>query len=384
MPIKNLLPVELPDIPDLSASPREVFERMVSAYEAVFQEETGNPVTLASGDPMRVYLQTNALIVYQLENLIKHLAAQNYLAYASGAYLDHISATRGGPPRTGATSAVVTMKFTFSAPIAEVLIIPAGTRVTPDGKLFFATAESHAITPGSTEWQGVFTCQTPGTAGNGFASGQITTLVDPLPYQQSVVNTDASQGGADAQDDANYAEVIYLSPEGFSVAGPELAYEYLAKKFNTAIKDVKVYTPVPGVVEIVPLLNGGEIPTPTFLAELLDYLSPDDKRPLSDNLQVVAPEVEAYTVEITYYIDSSQSAAQTKIQEAVASAIADYIDWQKSRMGRDINPQELIKRVLEAGAKRLEVISPAYTAIGPRVVALAETAAATYGGLESE
>ena len=56
---------------------------------------------------------------------------------------------------------------------------------------------------------------------------------------------------------------------------------------------------------------------------------------------------------------SKQSAEQ--IEGAVDSAVQDYVAWQCGKLGRDINPDELRKRVKETGVKRIEMNEPVFT-----------------------
>ena len=254
--------------------------------------------------------------------------------------------------------------------------------MTAGGRVYFSTNEPYTLDRGSVEWSQVFSCETGGEVGNGFLPGQVASLVDPLPYVLSGVNVDISHGGSDVEDDDHYAELIYLSPEGYSVAGPELAYEYIAKSFSTSISDVKVYRPSPGRVNVVPLLQNGQIPEAAFLTELLEFLSAKDKRPLTDYVNTEAPAVISYNIEFTYYIETEKSAFASDIQTAVLQAVDDYILWQKSKIGRDINPQELIRRVIDAGAKRLEVVSPTFSLIDTYGIAIAGSKTINYGGLE--
>ncbi len=50
------------------------------------------------------------------------------------------------------------------------------------------------------------------------------------------------------------------------------------------------------------------------------------------------------------------------IQTAVQAAVNDYVAWQQAKIGRDINPDELIKRVRDAGAGRIlhATLTPAF------------------------
>ncbi|MNP79071.1 hypothetical protein D3C76_1768200 [compost metagenome] len=61
--------------------------------------------------------------------------------------------------------------------------------------------------------------------------------------------------------------------------------------------------------------------------------------------------------------------------------MASYQLWQRSKLGRDINPSELIARVMAAGALRVNVTAPVYTALTATQVAQQGATTLTYGGL---
>jgi phage-related baseplate assembly protein len=87
---------------------------------------------------------------------------------------------------------------------------------------------------------------------------------------------------------------------------------------------------------------------------------------------------------LTYYISKDNAAFATSIQSAVNAAVADYNIWQKSKIGRDINPSELNSRIQQAGAKRAVITSPVYTVVLEAQLAISGTITVTYGGLEDE
>ena len=60
----------------------------------------------------------------------------------------------------------------------------------------------------------------------------------------------------------------------------------------------------------------------------------------------------------------------------------DYEVWQKSMLGRAIDPSELVYRIKAAGAKRVALPLPAYAAIESYQVAVEDNVTVTYGGLE--
>ena len=68
----------------------------------------------------------------------------------------------------------------------------------------------------------------------------------------------------------------------------------------------------------------------------------------------------------------------------ISTAVQDFITWQTTEIGRDLNPSELIRRVREAGAKRVELEAPEFARITETQVAQLGTKAVTYGGLEDD
>ena len=63
---------------------------------------------------------------------------------------------------------------------------------------------------------------------------------------------------------------------------------------------------------------------------LKGYLQDKTIRPMTDLVNVSAPEEVPYTIGLTYYINRSDSAKAVTIQAAVAQAVADYQTWQRA------------------------------------------------------
>lgn len=371
----------LPDVEFVDKSVEDLLADMVSEYEQAYYETTGTRKTLYPGDPIRIWIYTQALRIYTAYQLIDFSAKQNLLKYAEGSYLDNLGA-RVGVTRLPASSAICTVRFTLSTVQPSAVSIPAGTRVSPGGNVFFETIDYVEVAVGSTYVDTVVRCTELGTIGNGYIAGQINILVDPIPYVSSVSNQDSSQGGADIESDTSLSERIFLKPESFSVAGPKDAYVFFAKEYNQSILDVSVSSPNPGEVDIRFILQDGELPDSTLISNLEDYLSDDTRRPLTDYVTVQAPTQVSYNIALTYYIRSDDASFASTIQQAVSTAISIYVIWQKSNIGRAINPSELVKRIMQAGAKRVEVTSPVYTNLSNTQVAVEGTITSTYGGLE--
>lgn len=287
--------------------------------------------------------------------------------------------------RNPAAAATTTLRFTLSAERDTATGIPQGTRVSTAGSIYFATDMYAEIPAGSTTVDVPATCTVAGTDGNGLAIGELATIVDPIPYVASVSNTTATEGGAEIESDADLAERVFLAPGAYSTAGPEDGYIYHAKAYSPAVGDVEATSDQEaGTVDIVFIMADGSTPGEEMIEGMEGYLQGKTIRPMTDLVRVAAPEEVQYTINLTYYINRSDSAKAVTIQAAVAQAMEDYKVWQRA-IGRDINPSKLVAMVMEAGAKRVTMTAPTYTAVAAtKVSALQGEAIVTYGGLEDD
>lgn len=366
---------DLPEINFVEVNPDQVVNDLINDYESV------SGTKLYPADPVRLFLLSVAQLIIQQQTLINLTAKSNLLRYASGDILDHLGAMVE-TARVPAVSATAVARFTISTVRLTDLTIPSGTRITPGSELYFATLTDAVIPAGSLYVDTTVQCLQAGTVGNGFIAGQINAIVDPYPYYDTVSNLTTSSGGVEEEEDERYRERVHTAPESFSTAGPTGAYEFWAKSADISIIDVVVTSPTDGNVQIRPLLAGGAIPDASMLTKVSNACNARTVRPLTDNVTVLAPTVVNYTVTYTYYIAVEDAANESAIQTAVTQAAADFVLWQKSKLGRDINPSELIARLVNAGAKRVTVTLPAYTAVNATSVAISTSTTGTYGGLE--
>ena len=369
----------LADITFAERDPAIIETAVITGYEKIANR------TLAKGDPIRLFLESIAFVIIHQRHLIDFTGKQNLLAYAGGNYLDHIGAMLG-VNRLPAQPALTTLKFTLSESQPAALSIPAGTRATPGGgDLVFETTEISVVSPGTLEVSVRAQCMKTGALGNGLLPGQIKKIVDPFPWQMKVENVTGSSGGTDIENDENLRERIQLAPEYFSVAGPRGAYEYWARTAHQGIVDVAVVGPPetePGNVHIYPLMQGGELPSQDILDAVLKICDAEGTRPDTDHVFVFKPTPISYDLQVKFWIDRSRATQAAAIQKAVEQAAQDWIVWQKSKLGRDLNPSELNHRMVAAGAKRVEITSPAFTVLNYMQVAIPENTEIAYGGLE--
>lgn len=375
----------LPDISFIdNKTIEQVRQEMVADYESFISEATGQTVTLDRSSVHRMELYAAAAQIYQAMQYIDRQGKQSILKYSYSDFLDNLAAFKG-VTRNPATPATTTLRFTLSVERDTATGIPQGTRVSTAGSIYFSTDVYAEIPAGSTTVDVPATCTVAGTDGNGFAAGELATIVDPIPYVASVTNTTATEGGAEIESDDDLAERVFLAPGAYSTAGPEDGYLYHAKAYSAAIGDVVATSDqAAGTVDIVFIMADGSTPGEEMIEGLEGYLQGKTIRPMTDLVRVAAPQEVQYTINLTYYINRSDSAKAVTIQAAVAKAVADYQTWQRA-IGRDINPSKLVAMVMEAGAKRVTVTAPAYTAVAAtKVSALQEEATVTYGGLEDD
>lgn len=377
---------ELKDLPDVSfigdVTLKDIEDSLVRDYEEKYFETTGEKIILARADPVTLLLYACAVQFYQGYKYIDKAGKMDLLKYAYGPYLDHIASMKG-ITREQAKPARVMVRFTLSEVRPNTIEIPQGTQVT-DGSMYFETEQYAEIKPGSEHVDIECVCLVSGSDGNNMQPGEISTLVNPIPYVASVSNTEETAGGVDVEDDDSMKERVYIAPSSYSVAGPEDAYRYWVKTFNSGISDVLVQSdnPVDVIVEFI--MSDGELPTTGLIQGLQLYLQNKQIRPLTDKVTVKAPDTVDYKLDVKYYINSSDLKRADTIKANVAAAVEQYVIWQRSKIGRDINPSQLIQMMVSAGAKRVEVKLPVFQVIGATNVAKLVSQTVTYGGIEDD
>ena len=378
---------ELHSVPEVSfidgVTLEQLQDTLIKDYQDKYCELTGEKRDLPLADPVRLVLYAAALQLYQGYQYIDRSGKMDLLKYSYGEHLDNIAALKG-LFRRQATGAVTTLRFTASAVRASATPIPGGIRARDDAGNVFATNAYAEIPAGSLYADVQATAIVPGKTANGLPANSIELFVDPVPYIKSVTNIVETSGGDDIEGDDDLTYRVLMHPTSYSVAGPKEAYEYWARTFRTDIADVLVYTPAPTEVVVLFMLEDGVAPDQTIINELETFLRDRAIRPLTDEVTVAAPTDVPYNIELTYYINQSDAYRADEIIAAVTQAIADYKVWQR-KIGRDINPSELIRRIVAAGAKRVELTKPAYSALADTQIAkFYETGGTLYGGLEDD
>ena len=327
---------------------------------------------LYPGDERRIFGEALVAVFVALYAEFNDKMKQRTLQYARGAVLDAIG-DRYNVRRLEPASATATFRFTASAAQGANIIIPAGTRITPDGNVYFSTGSTAIIPAGGSYVDVVAACTVGGSEYNGYSAGSIATIVDLIPYIANVQNITASAGGDDGEPytedgDNRFRERIRLAPSAQSTAGPESAYRFWVLSADPDIADVAFDYPEheANVVNIYPLMQGSEIPSDETLKKIVDVLA-DDVRPMTDKVNVLAPAPVDFGIEIKYYCTKADEAALIEAIEGKGGAIDQYIAWQTAALGRAIDPDQLRSFIFAAksassatGTVRIDVVSPWY------------------------
>jgi len=352
----------------------ELVQQMKADYEALSGE------TLRDASPENLMIQWVASVILAERVKGNHAANQNLPSRAEGANLDALAELFYAPARSGAKSAVCTVRFHISDAQGDAILVPVGTRVTDGSQtLYWETTEEAWIPIGDTYVDVTVRCQTAGTVGNGWAAGSIDTVVDVYDYYSACENVTESDGGAEELTDDEYYEILRASLDSLSTAGARGNYIYHAKATSSEIADVVVNSPNAGEIRIYVLDSSGQTwvdpddPSitktypgkagATLKSLVLSACNADSVRPLTDKVLVSDTDEYDYDISVTFYI-SSQAAQTVTIEDEVEAAVDDYIAWQQGKLGRDINPSKLISMLMGiSGIKRVAVTEPAYHAL---------------------
>ncbi len=376
---------ELKNIPEVSFfknSLENIRDEMLNDYVAEMEQLTGAAPDIGAADPIRLLINAAALQLKTLGNSINMAGQSNFLKYSFGSALDNLGALKG-IERAAPVAAKTILRFRMADARSVSTGIPGGTRACTDEQIYFATDEYAQIPAGGIYVDVPATAVAAGEQANACISGTINKIVDPIPYISSVTNTVTASGGADEESDDSLTRRIYLAPAGYSVAGPAKAYEYHVNRSRSDIGDVYIDSPNAGTVRVLFTLADGSLPSDDDISRMAEYLSGDTIRPLTDNVTVKKPTEKSYAITLTYYIGKSDSAQAAVIQAAISEAVEQYQKWQR-KIGRSIIPSELIRGVMAAGARRVELTAPTYTVTAATEIPACTSAKITYGGLEDD
>lgn len=349
-----------PEYQFVSTDTDALVSELVAGYEKITK------TTVRPASPEKLFIQWVASVILQERVWNNYTGNQNIPSRASGDDLDSLGELFYETKRPQAKPAVCTMRFHISEAQNTSILVPAGTRVTDNsGEIVWQTTKDAYVPIGEISVDVPVECTTTGTIGNGYAVGQINSLIDidVIDYYAKCENITVSDDGTDKATDEEYYTLMRTSMDGYSCAGARGAYVYIAKKVSTEIADVLPNCPAPGCVNIYLLMDDGTLATEEVKKAVAAACSADTVRPLSDLVSVEDAEQVKYNISFTYYIQRDASKSAVEIETAVANAVQEYVAWQCGKFGRDILPDRLREYLYSAGIKRIILNEPVFTVL---------------------
>lgn len=335
----------------VETDPEKITRELVEKYQA----DAGKTLYPAQDEMLLINL-----IAYR-ESLVRaamqDAACQNLVAKSRAPMLDYLGELVG-VYRLDAKAATTLLQFSLDVPASRPVLIPAGTRVSASDSVVFTVDEDITLPAGSNQISIHATCTQPGLAGNDWQPAQISNLMDDIgdgSLDFTVINLSVSTGGAEQENDDHLRERIRLAPESFSNAGSKGAYRFHAMSAHQDIVDVAVVRPVPGTVDLCPLLASG-LPDQDLLDLVAGICSDEKVRPLTDTVHVKPPARVDYSISASVRVYDDQD--MDLVMKSADSAVRAWVARQSARLGQDIIPSQISAALSVPGVYRVILSLP--------------------------
>lgn len=323
----------------LSYDPEAIWDEMMDAYTAA-----GGAV-LYPGDEKEMLLRSVQADIVQVFAGVDNALRMQTLRYAAGEYLDLIGELRSCPRiQASAARASVTI---YARATGRANTLPKGTAMTADGATFYVLTEAVTLSGFQQTINAAVQAERPGSAGNALLAGTELQLAISNGAVESIVAAGDAAGGNEMEEDDVYRERMREYWLAAVTTGPARQYEAAAKGVSSAIVDARALQIAAGTVGVYLILSS-ESGAAAIVQAVQDALSAEDMRPLTDQVIVSVSEEIPYTLNVEY-----QASAGSTTTAAIAAAVAEYISWQDSSIGRAFNPDRLMAGLYQAGCTRV-------------------------------
>ncbi|ERT14115.1 MULTISPECIES: baseplate assembly protein [Photorhabdus] len=333
----------------------KITTEMIAKYEA----DVGKTLYPAQAERLLINLFAYREALTRMQ--VQEAAKQNLVEFARAPILDYLGELVG-VYRLPAQPAHTTLQFSVDEALEQDVLIPVGTRVNASDSIIFATNTDAVLKAGTRFVNVTATCTDAGLSGNSWQPAQISTLLDEIDdIDLQVINTIVSSGGSAEESDERLRVRIKMAPESFTNAGSRQAYRFHAMRAHPNIVDVAVRSPIPGVVELFPLLATG-LPDESILTLVKSFCSDEKIRPLTDTVYVKPPVKVDYTIKAKLTLYSGVNAPG--IQSAAEQAIQTWVAERATTLGKDIIPSQIISTLSVSGVYQVVLESPTFQVVG--------------------
>jgi phage-related baseplate assembly protein len=156
--------------------------------------------------------------------------------------------------------------------------------------------------------------------------------------------------------DDSFRARIVLGPEGFSVAGPEMAYVKHAKDASGLVLDASATSPAPGEVLVSVLSAEGDgTASDALLAQVAAIVTDKSIRPLGDLVSVASATQRRFALlaHLWTFAGPDPSLVLTAANAKLTGYLAD-----SRKLGRDITMSGLYAALTVEGVQRVDISSP--------------------------
>jgi len=329
-------------------------DAIINDCVARYEELTGK--TLYPAQLERLLLN-NWAYREQLLRVQANEAAKQLLAdFSDGPVLDYLARNVGIDSRLEPAKAYCTIRFTLTAGHGQ-LVLPEGLRVqTSDGQKIFATKVATTVAPSVNQVEIECECLDTGETGNGYAVNTVNVILDPQPYLTTATNVTVTEGGSNEETDEQLRQRVFLAFAQSATAGSYSSYRFWTRSASPQIVDVYVANPVPGTVQVFPLIGGGQTTPQEILDQVFATLDAEDVRPLTDTVIVTAPTPITYTLAVELTILTT--AAQQLVVQQVQQVLEQFTALRISKLGLDITLDQLTALCMVDGVYSVNITTP--------------------------
>ncbi|MDD4556503.1 MAG: baseplate J/gp47 family protein [Alphaproteobacteria bacterium] len=147
-----------------------------------------------------------------------------------------------------------------------------------------------------------------------------------------------------------------LSLASLTTAGSEKSYLFHALSASSKVKSVSVRSPDKGKVLLTLLsMEGNGIADEELIKIVTDYLSAEDKRPLTDEITVQSAEIIPFTVQAKMFVHAGPSASIT--QEEFNANLQTYLNKQHN-IGSVVAVSGIFDALHSEGVQKVQLLAP--------------------------